>query len=77
MKAQGTPIMSSARTHHFESFEPQDSALSKSAVPFAIPGNTPPVLQAMRERARWFHEHPTQSALLMRLEESAHQRKLG
>lgn len=49
----------------------------KGTHPFVSPESIPPLLQALRDRARWFHEHPTQSDHLMRLEENAHRRQLG
>lgn len=64
--------MSSLHAHNDTELNPTTSVHS-----FALPPNTPPILRALQERARWFHEHPTRSPLLMRLEEDAHQRKLG
>lgn len=53
------------------------SSHNKGTHPFVSPESIPPLLQALRDRARWFHEHPTQSDFLMRLEENAQQRQLG
>ena len=32
----------------------------------------PALLQALHERARWFHEYPTSSAFLLSLEQQTH-----
>lgn len=66
-------IMSSFHSHT------DDTASSPSTTAHSFVMSTtspPPILRALQERARWFHEHPTRSPLLMRLEADAHQRKL-
>lgn len=65
-------IMSALHTHTDTELTPTNAVHS-----FVLSSNTPPILRALQERARWFHEHPTRSPLLMRLEADAHQRKLG
>ncbi len=37
----------------------------------------PALLQMLHERARWFHEYPTQSQVLMSLEQQALMKKSG
>lgn len=37
----------------------------------------PALLQMLHDRARWFHEYPTQSQFLMSLEERAVMKKSG
>jgi hypothetical protein len=65
--------MTNTSSAHQASLPPHN----KGTHPFVSPESIPPLLQALRDRARWFHEHPTQSDLLMRLEENAHRRQLG
>ncbi len=51
-------------------------ALDPVTAPFS-PAVIPPLLKALQKRAEWFHEHPTRSPLLMRLEAESQQRNNG